>query len=279
MKTFKPWIALTALAASLACALPVQANPVIYTLRTVTDGQLGSHSFSQAVVVIRMVGDTANVQQQPGSNGGLLYTNPLGTATVSITETGGKTTVAHFAPGEVYVRYDAGAGIAGFGSAISPTYPVALGCDNYAYPSDTAYSSDCSQADWGPNPPADFGIDFEFDGTANAQASVADAFWPSSRFSTGTLGLPTTLTQSTLLTGRVHACATTYVVGNDNAGDGDLQNCSGPAPRGLRTDHGGFFLQDQVGGTTTNGPFGWAGWYTAPSGGLQVEVLTHPIDE
>jgi len=41
----------------------------------------------------------------------------------------------------------------GFGSAISPTYPIALGCDDYAFPSDNAYVKDCTQGDWGPLDP------------------------------------------------------------------------------------------------------------------------------
>lgn len=72
-----------------------------------------------------------------------------------------------------------------------------------------------------------------------------------------------------LLTGRTHSCATTYTI-SSNITDGDLVVCSGPAPVGLKTDHGRLFLQDQVGGSGTGGAGGWA-W--ANTGALQVETM------
>jgi hypothetical protein len=271
MQKPNPWISLAILASAAAFTTGASAHSVVYTLRTVTDGRLGNHPFSQAVVVIRMKADTATVQRQISSSGGIVFKNAVGTTTVSITE-GRHTTVATFAPGEIYVRYDQTAGIAGFGSAISRTYPFALGCDNYAYPSDSLYSEDCTQGDWGPIAPFDDQA-LASDGIANVRAEVAAGSYLPSVFSTQVLALPTNLSHSTLLTGRIHACATTYSVGEDYGGWGDLQACSAAAPRGLRTNHGGFYVQDKIGGTVSNGPFFWNSWYLANGGSLQVEVF------
>jgi hypothetical protein len=261
------------LSLSMGFVAPAMGAPVVYTLRTVADGRLGNHVFSQALITIRMESSTRTVKKSVGSNGGALYTNS-GATTVSITDHG-HTLNAKFAPGEVYVRYDAGAGIAGFGSSISPTYPVALGCDDYAYPDSSSYVTDCAQGNWGPNTPYG-GSD---DGIANALASNASGFY--SDFSAALLSLPMTLAQSTLLTGGTHSCATVYTVGYDFSGSGDLGVCSAPASHGLRTDHGGLYLQDSVGGTgNPPNPFGtfWAGWSVANSGSLNVEVLPEEDD-
>jgi len=60
---------------------------------------------------------------------------------------------------------------------------------------------------------------------------------------------------------------------------GTLSVCAGPASRGLSTDHGGFFLQDQVGGSMTPpNPFGWGGWGASNTGSLQIEVMTADQD-
>jgi len=258
-----------------ALAAAAGATPVVYTLRTVADGKLGNHVFAEALVTIQMRGDTATVQKQAGSNGGVLYTNATGTATVTVTDGGGRTTTATFAPGEVYVRYDAGSGIAGFGSPISPSYPIALGCDDYSFPAGS-YTQDCTQGDWGPLGPSNSTYG---NGTANALAALAYYVpWSSTSpnpyyyYSAETVALPNNLTQSTLLTGIAHFCATTYSIGTD-VGTGDLSTCPSAAPRGLKTDHGGFFLQDQVGGTLAPpNPFGWGSWNNANTGALHVEV-------
>lgn len=264
------WISKIVLASMIVAAAGANATPVVYTLRTVADGKLGSHVFAEALVTIRMKADTGTVQKQPSSNGGFLYTNSVGTVTVSVTDAGGSTKVATFAPGEVYVRYDSGMGIAGFGSALSPTYPVSLDCDDVAYPSSATYAQDCLQSDW-------TGNSEEFNGTLSAQTGQAAIAAFREVLSPELASLPQNLSQSTLMTGQAHSCATTYTVGPTIGFfiTGDLTVCSGPASRGLNTDHGGFFLQDQVGGSITPpNPFGWGGWGASNTGSLQVEVTT-----
>jgi len=259
-------LARLALASAVAASTAAVAHPVVYTLRTVADGKLGNHVFAEALVTLRMRADTASVVKQPSLSGGTLYKNGTGTATVTVTDASG-TIVATFAQGEVYVMYDTGTGIAGFGSAISPTYPVALDCDDYAYPSDSTYKQDCLAPDWHDNHPY-------YNGTLAALADPSGNSGPGGNtFSDATMTLPQTLTRSTLLTGRAHSCATAYTVGADFA-FGDLQACSGPAPRGLRTDHGGFFLQDQIGGSNDMNVIYYNGWELANTGSLQVEVLS-----
>ena len=264
------WISKIALASMIAAAASASASPVVYTLRTVADGKLGSYVFAEALVTIRMKADTGTVQKQPSSNaGGYLYTNSVGTVTVSVTDASGTTKVATFAPGEVYLRYDSGLGIAGFGSALSPSYPVALDCDDVPYPSNATYVQDCLQSDWAGN-------SNDYNGTLSALADPGLAAF-SEVLSPELASLPQNLSQSTLLTGQAHSCATTYTVGPTLGFFiiGDLSVCAGPASRGLRTDHGGFFLQDQVGGSITPfNPIGWGGWGASNTGSLQIEVMT-----
>jgi len=261
-------------AVTLAAASGAGAAPVVYTLRTVADGQLGSRIFYEALVTIRMKSDTSSVQMSPGSIGGVLYANHQGVATVTITDTHGTSTTATFKPGEVYVRFDAGAGVAGFGSSISPNYPVALGCDNLPYPPN-AYTANCVQGDWGPN----LGETSYENGTANVLAQLA--YYPASTwtsygryFSPATVAMPKNLAQSSLITGRAQSCAALYGVVPDGFGGQLLSTCLARAPRGLVTDRGGFFLRDLVGGSNF-GPFlnGWNNWEVANVGSLQVEVL------
>ncbi|TMH72898.1 MAG: hypothetical protein E6H52_17635 [Betaproteobacteria bacterium] len=264
------WISKIALASMIVAAAGANATPVVYTLRTVADGKLGSYVFAEALVTIRMKADTGTVQKQASSNGGFLYTNSVGPVTVSVTDASGSTKVATFAPGEVYVRYDSGMGIAGFASALSPSYPVALDCDDVAYPSNATYVQDCLQSDW-------TGNSNEFNGTLSAQAGQSGIAGFGEVLSPELASLPQSLSQSTLLTGQAHSCATTYTVGPTLGFfiTGDLSVCAGPASRGLSTDHGGFFLQDQVGGSITPfNPIGWGGWGAANTGSLQVEVMT-----
>jgi len=250
---------------------------VVYTLQTVADGSIGNHAFYQALVTFRMFGSPRSVTTQPSP---VDATKPLyenhGLATVTVDDAG--TVInAVFAPGQVYVRYDTGAGIAGFGSNISPTYPVALNCANGAFPSDNTYTVDCLQ------------------GAASDYLSINDTF---EIFHGGTLaqlndpqdpspgvtGLPQSLSQNTLLTGSTHTCAGTYTIGLPGPFPyyfpGDLLVCGGPAPRGLHTSKGDLFLQDQVGGSLSLGnaaivQFEAAtdpGWDLANSGFLHVEV-------
>jgi hypothetical protein len=250
---------------------------IVYTLQTVADGSIGNHVFYQALVTFRMISNPKSVTTQPSPIDAtkLLYEN-RGNATVTVDD-GGTVITAKFEPGEVYVRYDTGAGVAGFGSQISPTYPVALNCANGAYPSDNTYTVDCLQgAAWDYlNVNDSFGI---FHGGTLAQLS--DPQDPSA----GVTGLPQSLSQPTLLTGSTHTCAGAYTIGPSPQFPyyfpGDLLVCGGPAPRGLHTSKGDLFLQDQVGGSLSLGnaaivQFEAAtdpGWDLANSGFLHVEV-------
>ena len=254
------------LALVAACALSAGvawARPVVYTLRTVADGKLGDRSFTQALVTLRLRGNTSHVQQQPGTQGGVVLTNAKGVATVTVDD-GYRTTVARFAPGEVYVRYDTYSGIVGFGSSIGPTYPVALGCADTV---DASYVQDCAQGDW---TTISFGLTSQtgmLNGISEGLADVAAIPLDSIYLSDAALNLPTSLTQTTLLTGRAHTCAVAYTVlppDVPNQTSFYLDKCPSPAPRGLVTDKGPLFLQDQFGvrfGTEEN------------TGALQVEVL------
>jgi hypothetical protein len=246
----------------------VQATPVVYTLQTVGDGKLGTHPFSEAVITIVQVSDTSQVVGTP-SGSGTLFVNRGGYARVTIAQNG-RRVVANFNPGQIYAFYDTGKGIAGFGSAISPTYPVALDCNNTTF-NGTPYTADCQvgNAVNAMQPPNSF-LWGDRDGTLSALLLGTAEFTPQ------TLALPKTLAQSTLLTGHAHMCAMNYTIGNSaNTFEdiGDLGICSGPAPSGLITDHGGFFLQDMVGGSNPGvGPFAWGGWDASNVGYLKVSV-------
>jgi hypothetical protein len=250
---------------------------VVYTLQTVADGSIGSHVFYQALVTFRMFSKPKSLTTQPSPVDATkpLYENQ-GFATITIDDAG--TVInAVFALGEVYVRYDTGAGVAGFGSNISPTYPVALNCVNGAYPSDSTYTVDCLQgAVWDY---LSINDTFEiFHGGTLAQLN--DPQDPSP----GVTGLPQSLSQNTLLTGSTHTCAGVYTIGPSPQFPyyfpGDLLVCGGPAPRGLHTSKGDLFLQDQVGGSLDlgnafivgNEAASDPGWDLANSGFLHVEV-------
>jgi hypothetical protein len=251
---------------------------VVYTLQTVADGSIGNHAFYQALVTFRMVSSPRSVTTQPSP---VDATKPLyenrGFATVTIDDAW--TVInAVFAPGQVYVRYDTGAGVAGFGSDFSPTYPVALNCANGAYPSDNTYTVDCVQgAVWDYLNINDTFHMFR----AGILAQLNDSQDPSP----GVTGLPQSLSHPTLLTGSTHTCAGPYTIGPTPQiayyFPGDLLVCGGPAPRGLHTSKGDLFLQDRVGGSLSLGnaaivQFEAAtdpGWDLANSGFLHVEVL------
>jgi hypothetical protein len=65
----------------------------------------------------------------------------------------------------------------------------------------------------------------------------------SASLSAATLKLPTSLTQTTLLTGSTHACPVAYTLTDLGA----PHACSPPNPLPmLHTDHGDFYLQDKV---------------------------------
>ena len=270
--------------ALVVSTIGVQAAPVVYTLQTVGDGKLGTHLFAEAVITIVQVSDTSQVVATPSAAGsGTLFVNKGGYARVTIVQNG-RPVVARFAAGQIYAFYDTGKGIAGFGSAISPTYPVALDCSNTVNivngvpynvapnaGNGTPYTADC-QVGNGVN----FLLPAGMIGYGERDGTLSALFIGTAEFTTQTLALPKSLTQSTLLTGHAHMCALTYSIGNTaNTFEdiGNLGTCSGPAPSGLMTDHGGFFLQDMVGGSDPGeGPFGWGGWDTSNVGYLKVAV-------
>jgi hypothetical protein len=260
MKRFVQWIS-RAVGIGLGLAVlatQVAATPVVYTLQTVGDGKLGNHAFNEALITIVMTSDTRNVQTTRGPNGNKQFVNRTGQIQITVNDRG-QVTTATFAPGEVYVFYDTVTGIAGVGSAISPSYPFALDCADSA--DGGPYVRDCAQGDW-----AFGGFD---DGTLAVLATPYDPALPPD-VTPQTLALPKSLADSTLLTGRTHSCATTYTV--DAAGY--LGVCGGPAPRGLRTDQGLLFLQDKVGGSNPGvGPYLWGLWDTSNVGYLHVEVI------
>jgi len=250
-------------------------SSVLYTLQTVADGSIGNHAFFEALVTFRMISKTKSVTTQPSPVDAtkLLYEN-RGYATVTVDD-GGTIINAVFAPGEVYVRYDTGTGVAGFGSQISSTYPVALNCSNIGYPYN-AYTVDCLQGEaWdylNTINQGSFGI---FQGGTLAQLS-----YPVDP-SASVAALPQSLSQNTLLTGTAHTCAGVYLYWFflDAYFPGDLGVCGGPAPRGLHTNRGDLFLQDSVGGALSLGNLTpplesptEGGWELANSGFLHVEV-------
>jgi hypothetical protein len=231
------------IAAAVGLAAQAQAAPVTYTLQTVADGRIGSHPFYEAVVTIVMRSDTKYVVNGSGPSAGYVV-NKTGPAQITIRDGAGKTT-ARFASGQVYVFFDAVNGIAGFGSAIAPTYPFALDCNDY--PDQATYTQDCVT-----------GSMDAYDGTLGG---VVTGYFPG----------PQSLTASTLMTGKTHSCAGLY--DSPSSDGGGLGSCASKAAQGLLTDHGMLYLQDQIGGTTGNfGPFQWGAWDTANSAFLNVEV-------
>ena len=251
------WISAAVLVCAATVGAGAKADPVAYTLRTVADGKLGNRTFYEALVTIQLISDTSGVQQQAGPSAGFfIYTNAKGIARVTVDD-GYRTTVATFAAGEVYVRYDTYTGIVGFGSPISPTYPIALGCANAVTSTPAPV---CMQGDWTTSNLVNTPQQGMYNGTAEALADVASVGADGTYLSDGVFFLPTNLSQTTLLTGRAQSCATSY--SQDRFGN--LTVCPSAASRGLRTDKGGFYLQDKYG--INGGSF-------ANTGALQVEIL------
>jgi|SRR6267143_1092042 len=94
----KPIIAVGfALVFGLAANGSARAAPVVYTLYAVTDGKLGSQTFSQAQVTITLRRNTSNVTTEQGQ-GAVVYRNDQGEATVTLTQRASKS-VAHIAAG------------------------------------------------------------------------------------------------------------------------------------------------------------------------------------
>lgn len=230
------------LAALGLIAATAEARPVVYTLHTVVSGQLGALTFVEALTTIRFVSDTRHVNgARDPVTGHLIYTDHLGMARVSVTVSG-TTTTAEMTPGEIYLRYDVDSGIVGFGSSILPTYPIALGCMDSADPAH--YTEDCSQGDWGNSfawNPGMAGWEYgAYHGTVSALADATANPPDAVDLSAATLALPQNLSQTTLLTGNLHACAGLYTL--DYLGF--MYSCDVSAPRGLATSLGPLYLQD-----------------------------------
>jgi hypothetical protein len=238
-----------------AAAASVSANPVVYTLRTVADGKIGTHVFLEALVTFQMRGDTANIVTLPSAfNGGTVFTNS-GKTTLTIVD--GTRIIVATLEDPLTVRYDTGAGIAGFGSSISATYPIALNCSE---------TKDC------PNPG---GAGFLGTGTLGVLLGVPPNAYGASQ---ETLNLPVSLARTTLLTGPAFSCAGAYTVENPGSPFLHLGVCGAPAEKPLHTSRGDFYLQDQIGGST-NDPIPadapdqiYYGWDLANYGSLQIEV-------
>jgi hypothetical protein len=214
-------IGVMALAALLGTAAMVHASPVIYTMRTVASGRLGSMSFTDARVTISFAGDTANVRTKT-VNGAVVYTNSLGVAHVGITGLDGGTVHATFKAGQIYARYDTQLGLVGFASAIGLAYPIIVGC------SDPFVCSGIGTTDG-------FTIFAHYDGIATELADIAahpEDVWSASA---DTLNLPTSLSESTLLTGHARACSVAF------ASDA---SCPSAPSKPLHTDRGDLYLLD-----------------------------------
>ena len=204
-----------ALVFGLAANGSARAASVVYTLYAVTDGKLGSQTFSQAQVTITFRGDTNNVTTEKGQ-GAVVYRNDQGEATVTLTQRASKS-VAHIAAGQIYVRYDPENGAVGFASfAVGPTYPIYLDGGGF---SNCIYGQQCL---------------YPFNQIVSALADVAGYGLDQAFYSTNLEALSTNLRNSTLLTGYV-----------DSA-------CVPPAPSvacssAIQTDLGDFYLQYSYG--------------------------------
>ena len=204
-----------ALVLGLAAHGSARAAPVVYALYAVTDGKLGSQTFSQAQVTVTFKGDTTHVTTEQGQDA-VVYRNDHGDATVTLTQ-GASKAVAHIADGQIYVRYDPKNGAVGFASfAVGPTYPIYLDSGGF---SDCIYGHQCL---------------YPFNQIVSALADVA-GYGPDQAFYSMNLeALSTSLTNSTLLTGYV-----------DSA-------CMPPAPSvacssPIHTDLGDLYLQYSYG--------------------------------
>ena len=191
------------------------ATPVVYTLYAVTDGKLGSQTFSQAQVTITFRGNTSNVTTEQGQ-GAVVYRNDQGEATVTLTQRASKS-VAHIAAGQIYVRYDPKNGTVGFASVtVGPTYPIYLGGGGF---SNCIYGHQCLQP---------------FNQIVSALADVAGYGPDQAFYSTNLEALSTNLTNSTLLTGYIDSACVPPA---------PSVACSSP----IHTDLGDLYLQYSYG--------------------------------
>jgi hypothetical protein len=209
-----------ALVLGLLAACPVWSLPVVYTVKTVASGHLGTVSFANARLTISFTGDTRNVRTD--ISGALV--NRVGTATLSIIRLDGRTLRAKFRAGEIYVRYDTSLGLVGFASALGYAYPVMVGCFDPPTCSNIYFDSIADEF------PA------RTDGLATQLATLA--LFPASfsaYVSDFTSQLPTNLSGSTLLTGFAHACTVDFGPGG---------SCPSGPTSALHTDSGDFLVSD-----------------------------------
>jgi len=224
----------TCLALAMAGAV---AAPVEYRLETVTDGQIGARAFSRAAVTIVLVTDTRDVQTAT-VNGATVYTVQNGQATIRVSDESGVLT-ARIAPGQIYARYDITNGILGFGSRVSPFYPIALGCGN------ASCSEGSVQAQGGPGVynTCCYFEDGLLPMLVDLAAVPSDKLYVSPRV----LWEHETLSFPTLLTGVVQACAVPYTNGMYQG----QYSCNAAATVPLHTDHGDLYIQDQASANDT----------------------------
>ena len=210
-----------ALAAGLGTAATVCASPVLYTVRTIASGTVGAVNFAEARLTITFSGDTDNVRTTT-ENGAVVHTNSTGIGRLNIVGSDGRTIRATFRAGEIYVRYDTKLGLVGFASAIGLAYPLIVGCRDpfvcSAIGSNDGYT-----------------VFAHYDGIATELADVAANPADSWSASAGTLSLPTTLSESTLLTGHPRACSVNF------AADA---SCPMAPAEPLHTDRGDLYLFD-----------------------------------
>ena len=212
-----------AFVSGLAISGSAQAAPVVFTAYAVTDGALGSLTFTDSPVVMTFSGDTENISMQT-VGGKAFYRIDKGSARVSVT-VAGTTTSAQLTDGQVYVHYDVENSIVGFGSSVSPDYPLTMSCG--------LPNSACA-ALFGPN-----GIPGPFAGLVGAIADF-DASPPDRSFySAAVLNHRQTLAKSMVLTGTVNACGPGYNFF-------PLTVCPSPPATKIQTDQGEFYLQDQT---------------------------------
>jgi hypothetical protein len=228
---------------SLSLATPTVGEPVTYTARAVMSGSLGPHSFSNALVVITMRGDTRDVQSTNGTYpSGVVacceLVNRGHRASISITQDDGSRLAANFLEGQIVARYDEIRGLVGFGSSVSPYYPITVGCY------DPPNCSDLGEVNFFHGGLTDWA---KFDGLATIIAAFdyyTDTFAGS--LDTGLDGYET-LSDDALLAGVTHYCA----------GPVDSQgSCMATVPAPLRTDHGDLYFSDLTGSGTVSGNVG-----------------------
>jgi hypothetical protein len=214
-------LALGCAVAALAAYGPARAEPIVYTAYAVTDGQIGSWTFTQAQVALRFLGDTRNTYTATEGSAAV-FRNDVGFASITITQ-GAQSVVAHLAPHQVYVRYNPLYGSAGFGSfKVGPLYPIVLSCDDALTcdPSQTVAS--------GSNPGGEI-----LPALTDVFAAPGDAVYYSPDLAEL---LATDLRGPTLLTGYVIACA------NYDFTNGD---CPSAPSQPIVTDQGNLFFTGQ----------------------------------